>query len=84
MIPTHLKIEEILLTRIELLDEGPVPDSFLAFMTHARVARSYLETGPGLEYFQKGIHYPPQFDADVASAYEAVKKRYHEALTTGS
>lgn len=79
LIPAELKIEEILLTKIELLDDEAIPDSFLAFMTHARVARSYLETGPGLEYFEKGIHYPVQFNKDVALGYDAVRSRYNEA-----
>src|SRR4029453_9948178 len=53
LIPGELKIEELLLTKIELLEEEAIPDFFLAFMTHARVARSYLETGQGVEYFEK-------------------------------
>ena len=80
LIPTQLKIEEILLTKIELLDDEAIPDSFLAFMTHARVARSYVETGPGFEYFEKGVHYPVEFNRDVASAYETIRNRYNEAL----
>lgn len=79
LIPTQLKIEEILLSKIELLDE-PIPDSFLSFMTHARVARSYLETGPGVGYFEKDVHYPVEFNKDVASGYEMVRNRYNEAL----
>ena len=79
LIPTQLKIEEILLTKIELLDE-PIPDSFLSFMTHARVARSYLESGPGLEYFKKGVHYPVEFNKDVASGYEMVRNKYNKEL----
>jgi len=44
------------------------------------VARSYLETGQGLEYFDKGIHYPTQFNKDVAVAYEKIRARYSEAI----
>ena len=80
LIPNQLKIEEILLSRIELLDDDALPDSFLAFVTHARVARSYLETGQGLEYFEKGVHYPTQFTKDVAAAYERARTRYNEAF----
>jgi hypothetical protein len=80
LIPSELKIEDILLSKSELLDEGVLPASFLAFLTHARVARSYLETGQGIEYFDKGIHYPPEFNTDVAAAYEKVKRRYSDAI----
>jgi len=80
LIPGELKIEEILLSKIELLDEAAVSDSVLAFLAHARVARSYLETGQGIEYFDKGIHYPTQFNKDVAAAYEKIRARYSEAI----
>jgi hypothetical protein len=84
LIPSELKIEEILLAKIELLDDHALPDSFLAFMTHARVARSYLETGQGVEYFEKGVHYPTKFNSDVAAAYERVRTRYQEAFKSVS
>lgn len=80
LIPSELKIEEILLSKIELLDDDALPDSFLAFVTHARLARSYLETGQGLEYFEKGVHYPRQFNKDVAAAYERARTRYNETF----
>jgi hypothetical protein len=80
LIPTQLKIEDLLLTKIELLDEHPMPDSFLAFLTHARVARSYVEPGLSVGYFEKGIHYPVQFDQDVARTYEMIRTKYTEVL----
>ena len=84
LIPSELKIEELLLSKIELLDDEAIPDSFLAFLTHARVARSYLETGQGLEYFEKGVHYPTQFNKDVSATYEKVRARYVEAFRAPS
>jgi hypothetical protein len=80
LIPSELKIEDILLSKSELLDDGVLPDSFLAFLTHARVARSYLETGQGIEYFDKGVHYPPEFNKDIAAAYEKARSRYGDAI----
>src|SRR5262249_49721453 len=80
LIPTDLKIEEILLSKIELLDEDAIPESFLAFMTHARVARSYRETGMCLEYFEKGTGYPVEFNDVIAASYKRIRNRYQDAI----
>jgi hypothetical protein len=80
LIPANLKIEEILLSKIELLDEDAIPESFLAFMTHARVARSYRETGMRFEYFEKGTGYPVEFNDAIAAAYKRIRNRYQDAI----
>jgi hypothetical protein len=80
LIPANLKIEEIILAKIELLYEEQIPDSFLAFMTHARVPRSYRETGMRLEYFEQDTGYPMQFNDDIAAGFQKVRNRYQEAM----
>src|SRR5277367_3762502 len=70
IVPSHLQIENILLTKIDLLDEEEIPESYLLFLKHAKVNRSYVKRGLGTSYFEKETPYPLTFNKDVLGTYE--------------
>lgn len=76
LVPSQIKIEEILLTKIHLLDEIEIPTSYFDFLHHVRVARNYLDTGLNPDYFKKGTYYPEQFNIDVEISYQKKRKEY--------
>lgn len=80
VLPAHQQIETILLTKIDLLDETEIPQSYFEFLRHFKVNKSYLETGFGLSYFEKNTPYPAGFNQDIAIAYEHKRKQYVELL----
>jgi len=82
VIPSQMKVEEILLAKIHLLDDQEIPPSYFDFLHHVRVARSYAETGLNPEYFKKGAFYPQQFDKDVEEAYDRKRKEYIEFISS--
>jgi hypothetical protein len=80
IVPSHLQIENILLTRIDLLDEDEVPESYLLFLKHAKVNRSYLKRGLGASYFEKETPYPIEFNKDILGTYERKRREYLQLL----
>jgi hypothetical protein len=80
ILPAHQQIEVILLTKIDLLEEPEIPQSYFDFLTHFKVNRSYLETGFGLSYFEKETPYPANFNQDISVAYDRKRKQYLELL----
>jgi len=45
IVPSNSEAEKILLTKIHLLDEAEIPNSYLDFLNYARVAKTYAKTG---------------------------------------
>jgi len=82
IVPAHGQIESILLTKIDLLDEPQIPQSYFDFLRHYNVNRAYLKDGFGWKYFEKGTPYPPKFDEDVAHAYRRKREEYIAMLKT--
>jgi hypothetical protein len=60
LVPAHLQIESILLSKIDLLDEQDIPKSYLDFIKHSQFNRAYIamEGYEGLSYFEKLVPYP--------------------------
>src|SRR6476646_2466110 len=42
LVPAHLQIESILLSKIDLLDEQDIPKSYLDFIKHSQFNRAYI------------------------------------------
>jgi hypothetical protein len=80
IVPSHQQIETILLTKIDLLDEPQIPQSYFDFLRHYNVNRGYLKSGLGKAYFEKRTPYPPEFNNDVASAYRKKRQEYVDML----
>lgn len=78
--PSHQQIEAILLSKIDLLYENQIPQSYFDFLKHIKVNRSYLKTGFGVSYFEKNTPYPIRFDADILGTYEKKRKEYLDLL----
>jgi hypothetical protein len=80
IVPSHLQIENILLTKIDLLDEDEIPESYLLFLKHAKVNRSYVKRGLGVSYFEKETPYPLTFNKEVLVTYERKRTEYLQLL----
>jgi len=84
LVPAHLQIESILLSKIDLLDEQNIPESYLNFIKHSQFNRAYLtrEGYGGMSYFEKLVPYPAEFNADLYSGYERKRREHRELLKT--
>lgn len=84
LVPAHLQIESILLTKIDLLDEPDIPQSYLDFIKHSQFNRAYVarEGYGGLSYFEKLVPYPREFNEDVRAGYERKRQEYRQLLKT--
>jgi hypothetical protein len=84
IVPSHQQIEIILLTKIDLLDEEQIPQSYFDFLRHSHVNRGYLKSGLGKEYFEKRTFYPRQFNDDVSNAYQRKRQEYMNMLKSAA
>jgi len=80
ILPAQQQIEGILLSKIDLLDESEIPQSYFDFLKHFKVNKSYRDTGWGVSYFEKGTFYPASFNQDVLNAYQKKRQQYVELL----
>ena len=80
----HLQIESIILSKIDLLDEQEIPQSYLEFIKHSQFNRAYLtrEGYGGISYFEKLVPYPPEFNSDLHGGYERKRREYQKLLET--
>jgi hypothetical protein len=85
LVPAHLQIETILLSKIDLLDEQQIPESFLNFIKHSQFNRAYVprEGYGGLSYFEKAVPYPAYFNADVLSGYQRKRGEFEALMKEG-
>jgi hypothetical protein len=83
LVPAHLQIESILLSKIDLLDEQDIPASYLNFIKHSQFNRTYVKRDGygGLSYFEKLVPYPTEFNADLRAGCERKRREYRELLT---
>ena len=84
LVPAHLQIETIILTKIDLLDEPEIPQSYLDFIKHSQFNRAYVsrEGYGGLSYFEKWVPYPQEFNHDLYTGYERKRREYRDLLGT--
>jgi hypothetical protein len=82
LVPAHLQIENIILSKIDLLDEEEIPQSYLDFIKHSQFNRAYTtrEGYGGLSYFEKWVPYPAEFSKDLHAGYERKRREYRELL----
>lgn len=80
VLPAYAQIESILVNRIDLLDDDEVPPSFLSFLTHSMINRSYRDTGLRPGYFQMDVSYPTAFTQDIAEGYARKRAEYVRLL----
>ena len=80
ILPSNLQIETILLTRIPLIEDDEIPASFLNFLKHSMINRSYKDIGLNLDYLDKDVSYPDQFAQDIAKGYELARSNYLRLL----
>ena len=80
ILPSNLQIETILLTKIHLLEDDEIPASFLNFLKHSMINRSYKDIGLNLDYLDKDVSYPDQFAQDIAKGYELARSNYLRLL----
>jgi len=78
LIPSNKEVAKILLTKIDLLEEEEIPESYFQFLNHVNVSSSYIELE--ISYFEKDSFYPMQFNRGVASSYRKKRKEYIELL----
>lgn len=73
------QIEQLVLTKAGLLQDGTVPDSFVAFLGHFRQLTIAFEAATQTGEVPEEIiakqfeSYPREFDTDVVSGYEALR-----------
>jgi hypothetical protein len=84
IVPSQQEIRTILLTKIDLLDEAQIPQSYFDFLRHINVSRGYLKSGLGKDYFKKDTPYPRQFNDDVANAYRKKRQEYMDMLRSAA
>jgi len=82
LVPAHLQIENIILSKIDLLDEEEIPKSYFDFIKHSQFNRAYTtrEGYGGLGYFEKWVPYPAEFSTDLQAGYEHKRREYRELL----
>jgi hypothetical protein len=80
--PANLQIENIILAKIDLLDEEEIPKSYFDFIKHSQFNRVYVarEGYGGLSYFEKLVPYPTEFNKDLQAGYERKRQEYRELL----
>lgn len=76
LIPNQQEMEKILVSNLHLVDENPIPESYLDFLNHVRLVRFYKDSGLNPSYFEKDFAYPQQFNKDIAQGYEKVRAEY--------
>jgi hypothetical protein len=81
-LPIHEQINEILKTKVHLLEGATVPVSFTEYFEHYATQKAYWNLkGDGLEVSNiKVPGYPSAFYWDVRQGYEAVLQRYEDTL----
>jgi hypothetical protein len=84
IVPSHQEVGAILLTKIDLLDEAQIPQSYFDFLRHFNVSRGYLKSGLGKDYFEKDTPYPRQFNDDVANTYRKKRQEYMDMLKSAT
>jgi hypothetical protein len=84
LVPAHLQIENIILSKIDLLEEEEIPKSYFEFIKHSQFNRAYTtrEGYGGLSYFEKWVPYPPDFCTDLHSGYARKRQEYVELLNS--
>ncbi len=80
LLPTQCKIEEILLTKIHLLEEDEIPVSYLNFLRYVNLSKPYAETGLNVSFYEKKSSYPLEFPQDVQQMYFRKRSEYIEIL----
>ena len=82
LVPAHLQMENIILSKIDLLEEHEIPNSYFDFIKHSQFNRTYMnrEGYGGLSYFEKSVPYPHEFTADIKSGYEKKRREYLDLL----
>jgi hypothetical protein len=82
--PINSKIVELIRTKIYLLEEKELPNSFHAFLIHAAgfeaLHRLWKERGQSTDEMVEGVGWPDQFSKDVQSTLLKLKERYQECL----
>jgi hypothetical protein len=82
--PLNREIIKLLRTRVHLLEDGKMPDSFEAFLKHAAgfeaLHRLWQEKGEETHKEVKGIGWPPGFSADVSASLTRLIDRYESCL----
>ena len=76
LIPNHQEMEKILVSKLHLVNENPLPESYLDFLNHVRLVRFYKDSGLNPSYFEKDVPYPEQFNKDIAMGYEKLRTEY--------
>jgi hypothetical protein len=80
-LPIHEQINEILKTKVHLLEGAVTPESFVDYFKHYAIEKAFRQ----LKRDQKDVsqivipRYPPPFYYDVRAGYGIVLKRYEDA-----
>ena len=81
-IPLHQQINDILKTKMYLVDGVEVPKSFYDYMLHSRQERIQIELSENVGIdtsFVEGKRWPPQFYEDVENSLKRLMKEYEKA-----
>jgi hypothetical protein len=76
LIPNQQEMEKILVSNLHLVEENPIPESYLDFLNHVRLVRFYKDRGLDFSYFEKEVPYPEQFNKDIAMGYDNRRGEY--------
>ena len=81
-LPIHEQINEILKTKVHLLEGPTTPKSFTFYFKHYATEKAYWNlTGDGKDVSNMRIPpYPSEFYYDVRKGYDAVLQRYEDTL----
>ena len=79
----HNQVREIIGTKLYLIDETAMPDSFYQYLQHS--AQEHDQRALWAEYqvntdFLKGQPWPSSFHKDIKQGFETAMKNYHECL----
>jgi hypothetical protein len=82
--PINKKIIELIRTKIYLLEEKELPESYHAFLKHAAgfeaLHRLWKEVGESTDKMVKGVGWPEQFNTDVYQSLVRLKECYQKCL----
>jgi hypothetical protein len=81
--PRNYKIQELLSTKTHLIEGEKVPDSYLAFLDHHnswKILHERWEKQKNEYSWHSKLNWPLEFEKDVISTFEELKKRHSRLL----
>jgi hypothetical protein len=80
MIPNAQTIADILVKNFDLIDGDTVPESYMAYLLHARMWPLSKQHDFDREKYFESFSFPPKFEEDIEATTSKLKKQYYQMM----